>query len=195
MAKAFGVDQVWKVDVTERHASGAAKTVVATKQDGSTVTRTGGQIRTSLGLKSAYITGVSGGTVVEAPASTVPAPTAPVPVPEVAPETPAPPAADVKARTVSLLSPPAVTVTKGDKYAVVGVVRPAKADLNAWRQVNVNGEWKTLQKEQTTAKGRYRFAVPSAKGVGTLTYRVLIVRKKTVVGVSPEFSVTVQPRA
>lgn len=193
MAKAFGVDQVWKVDVTERHASGAAKTLVATRADGTTATRTGSQIRSALGLKSTYITGISGGSVVEAPVTTVPAPAPPAVVP--APEAPPVPESTVKSRTVSLLSPTAVTVTKGQKYTVVGIVRPAKADLNTWRQVNVNGEWKTLQKGETTAKGRYRFVIPKAKGEGTLTYRVLIVRKKTVVGVSPEFAVTVQPRA
>ncbi len=100
----------------------------------------------------------------------------------------------MKARTVSLLSPAAVTVAKGAPYKVVGIVRPAKPGLHAWRQVSVNGEWKTLQKGTTTKKGRYAFAIAKAKGVGTQSYRVLIVRKKTVVGVSPEFSVTVQPR-
>ena len=193
MAAAFGTGEVWKVDVTERYASGAAKTLTASLPDGTTVTRTGSQLRSALGLKSIYLTAISGGTVVDSPVS----PAAPAPAPVAPVETPAPaaPAApEVKARTVSLLSPAAVTVAKGAPYKVVGIVRPAKPGLHAWRQVSVNGEWKTLQKGTTTKKGRYAFAIAKAKGVGTQSYRVLIVRKKTVVGVSPEFSVTVQPR-
>lgn len=200
MAAAFGVDQVWRVDVTERFASGAAKTVTATKSDGTTVTRTGSQLRSAFGLKSIYLTSVSGGTVVPSPADSVtfPAPQEPAPVPAATPSTPAAPAEpaapEVKARTVSLLSAPAVTVRKGNAYKVVGIVRPGKAKLHTWRQVSSNGEWRTVQTGRTNAKGHYRFVVPHAKGVGTLTYRVLVVRKKTVVGVSPEFTVTVQPK-
>ncbi len=191
MASAFGGGTVTRVDVTERYASGGAKTVTATKQDGTTATRTGSQLRTALGLKSIYVNSISGGSVVGAPAASVPAP-APTTVPEVAPEQPVAPT--VKSRTVSLLSPATVSVKKGGRYKVAGVVRPAKSGLKVWRQVNVNGEWKTVQKSTTTKKGRYGFVIGKAKGVGTLTYRVLVVRKKAVVGVSPEFVVTVKPK-
>jgi hypothetical protein len=92
---------------------------------------------------------------------------------------------------VSLLSPAAVTVSPGGKYKVVGVVRPAKAKLKAQRQKLVNGQWVTVGKDRTSAKGRYRFVVKKAKPSAAGTYRVLVVRKGAVVGVSPEFTVGV----
>jgi SpoIID/LytB domain protein len=179
LAAAFGVPEAWNVEITERHASGAVKTVAVTKGDGTKVTRTGAQ------LQSAFVSAVSGvgGVGVPAPA---PAPgPAPAPAPAPASES------GVKQRTVSLLSPAAVTVSPGGKYKVVGVVRPAKAKLKAQRQKLVNGQWVTVGKDRTSAKGRYRFVVKKAKPSAAGTYRVLVVRKGAVVGVSPEFTVGV----
>ena len=52
----------------------------------------------------------------------------------------------------------------------------------------------TTQKTRTTAKGRYRFVVKHAGKAGAITtYRVLVVKKGTVVGVSAEFTVAVGP--
>ena len=184
MAKAFGVGQVWKVDITERYVSGAVKTATATLSDGTTVSRSGSALQSAFGLKSKYVTSVGGNGGAAAP---VPAP-APGPAPAPAP---APAPSTVKQRTVSLLSAPAITVSSGGTYKVVGVVRPAKAKLKAWRQKNVNGEWVTVDKDRTSAKGRYRFVVKRAKPSAAGTYRVLVVRKGAVVGVSAEFTVAV----
>ena len=68
-------------------------------------------------------------------------------------------------------------------------MRPAKKGLKAWRQLLVNGEWQTTAKTRTTKKGRYKFVVKKARPKAVGTYRILVVRKKTVVGVSPEFTV------
>ena len=97
-------------------------------------------------------------------------------------------------RQVSLLTPLAITEGTGRRYKVVGVVRPAKAGLATWRQVLVDGVWKTKQRTRTNEKGRYRFVVKSPGDPGqTRTYRVLVVKKGNVVGVSAEFTVTAQP--
>ena len=183
MAQAFGVAEVWKVDITERYVSGAVKTAAATLADGSVITRTGSKLQRALGLKSTFYS-ADGSSVTPAPAPG-PAP-APAPAPEPAPTT------TVKQRTVSLLSPAAITVKKGARYKVVGIVRPAKKGLKAWRQALVDGEWVTKAKTRTTTKGRYRFVVKKARPKAVGTYRVLVVRKKSVVGVSSEFTVALR---
>ncbi len=60
MAQAFGVGEVFKVEIVDRDPSGVAKTVQATFADGSTVTRSGNQLRNALGLKSSYINAING---------------------------------------------------------------------------------------------------------------------------------------
>jgi hypothetical protein len=81
----------------------------------------------------------------------------------------------------------------GRAYAVKGVVRPAKRNLAVWRQVFLKEQWKTVQSTRTNAKGHYRFVVKKARHAGTTrTFRVLVVRKGSVVGVSPAFTVTVR---
>ncbi len=193
MAKAFGLGWVARVEVTERFASGAAKTVTATAADGTTVTRTGSQFQGALSLKSMFVNSISGNVGAALPAA-VPAPApapAPAPVPSAVPA-PAPVVA-VQQRRVSLLTPIAITTKHGHRYKVVGVVRPAKSGLKTWRQVLVNGVWTTVQKTKTNDKGRYRFVVKkSGKSGSATTYRVLVVKKKAVVGVSAEFTVTVR---
>lgn len=188
MAKAFGLGSVAKVDVTERFVSGAVKTVTATAADGTTVARTGAQFQGALRLKSMFVTSISGNVGAALP---TPAPVpAPVPPPTA---TPAPaPAATVQQRRVSLLTPTAISVKKGHTYKVVGIVRPAKAGLKTWRQVLNDGVWTTTAKSRTNAKGRYRFVIKNAGKAGTKSYRILVVRKKTVVGVSAEFTVEVR---
>lgn len=187
MARVFGLDAVTKVDVTERFVSGAVKTVTATAPDGATVARTGAQFQGALRLKSMFVTSISGNV-----GAALPAP-GPVPTPAPPPvATPAPapePVVNVQQRRVSLLTPVAISVKKGHKYKVVGIVRPAKAGLKTWRQVLKDGVWTTMAKTRTNAKGRYRFVITNAGKAGTKSYRVLIVRKKTVVGVSAEFTV------
>ena len=190
MAQAFGVGAVVRVDITERFVSGAIKRVQATAADGSVITRTGNQFQGALRLKSSFITSISGNVGAPLPAP-VPAP-APGPAPAPAPAPAPDPTQGITQRTVSLLTPTAVTVSSGARYKVVGVVRPAKAGLKAWRQVLVDGQWKTKQATRTTAKGRYRFVVADPGKPGSVkAYRVLVVKRGVVVGVSPEFMVTV----
>lgn len=189
MAALFGAPAVTSVDVVARDASGAVKAVSATLPDGQTVSRTGPQFANGLKLKSRYVNTIDGKVGPPLPASDVAAP-APAPEQPPAGDVP-PPAAEPSAdqRTVSLLTPAEVTVRKGKRYKVVGVVRPAQAKLKAWRQKFVKGEWKTVAKERTNRKGRYRFVIKDAGKKATGTFRVLVVRKKDVVGVSPEFTV------
>jgi SpoIID/LytB domain protein len=198
MASAFGIPAVAKVVVAERFPSGAPKTIVATTPDGATVTRSGGALQSSLALKSSYITTIDGNIGVPLPAvDPATAPGAP------APDAPADPSAvpadpnaapadgasvDVQQRTVSLLTPTTITAGK-KKYKVAGVVRPSKAGLKVWRQMLVKKKWQTVEKTVTNAKGHYRFQV-TAKSSPPGTYRVLVVKKRAVVGVSPEYTVT-----
>ncbi|MBK9738003.1 MAG: SpoIID/LytB domain-containing protein [Actinobacteria bacterium] len=196
MAKVFGVGAVVKVEVTERLTSGAIRTVSGTAADGSVVTRSGGQFQSALGLRSYYVLTIGGAPGAPLPgAAPAPAPAAPAPAPVAVPApAPAPaPVPTVTPRVVSLLTPSAVTTKAGKRYKVVGVVRPAKARLQAWRQSLVDGQWKTMQTTTTSAKGRYRFVIKKAKRPGTTgTFRVLVVKKGAVVGVSPQFTVTVR---
>jgi SpoIID/LytB domain protein len=182
MAKAFGVGGVWKLDVTERHASGAVKTIQATLGDGSVVIRTGSAVRTALGLKSTYINSVNG------IAGSAGAP------PAVAPPEGGSDGEPVAAseRQVRLLSPTATEVKAGKSYSVRAKVTPKKKDLKVWRQELINGEWKTVAKGKTNKKGQVSFSVRKAWPPGTTTTnRLVVVRKKAPIGMSQDISVTV----
>lgn len=195
MAAAFGVPAVQSVDVAERHVSGAVKVVQATLPDGSVVRRTGPQWASALKLKSRYVSTIDGrvGAALPVPAAT-PAPTPPPPPTEVPPaEVPAPAVPDPDQPTVSLLTPMTLTVGKGEDFTVVGRVRPAKGGLKAQRQKLVGEQWKTVDVDRTSDRGRYRFVIRDAGRKAPGTYRVLVLRKKAVVGVSPQFVVTVKP--
>ena len=189
MAQVFGVPVVRTLAIADRYTSGAAKTLAVTTGDGSTVTLSGPKFQSAFGLKSRHLTGIE---YLGAPAADpvpAPTPTAAPPAPDPAPA-PAP-EPSVRQRTVSLLTPTALAVKPGAKYKVVGVVRPAKAKLKAWRQRLVDGQWVTVDKDRTSNKGRYRFVMKKTTPKASGTYRVLVVRKKSVVGVSPEFTVAV----
>lgn len=193
MAAAFGVPAVASVDVVERNPSGAVKAVQATTPEGAVVRRTGPQWATALKLRSRYVRTIDGKVGPALPAEVAPSPpAAPVPAPAPAPAapTPPPPAPTTNQATVSLLTPAAVTVGKGQRYKVVGVVRPAKGNLRVQRQKLVGDAWKTLETDTTNAKGRYRFVIRDAGRKAPGTFRILVLRKGTVLGVSPEFGVT-----
>jgi len=195
MAAAFGVPAVSSVDVSERDASGAVRRVSAQLPDGSVVTRTGPQWATALNLRSRYVNTVDGKVGVPLPAVAVPsAPVVEVPPVEVPPAETAPPAPTVMQRTVSLLTPGAIEVKKGKRYKVVGVVRPGRKKLKVWRQKLVGADWKTVERTRTNAKGRYRFVVKDAGRKAAGTFRILVVKKNEVAGVSPEFAVTIRAR-
>jgi len=157
------------------------------------VRRTGPQWASALKLKSRYISTIDGrvGAPMPVPAD-VPAPTPPAPPAEVPPAE-VPPAAtpDPDQPTVSLLTPEALTIGRGDNFSVVGRVRPAKGGLKAQRQKLVGEQWKTVDVDRTSDRGRYRFVIRDAGRKAPGTYRVLVVRKNAVVGVSPQFVVTV----
>lgn len=193
MAAAFGVPAISSVVVSARDTSGAVKSVMGTTPEGATIALSGPRWATALKLRSRYVNAIDGNPGVALPTTgQVPAPTVAAPPAEVPADVPAAEAPTVLQRTVSLLSPNAVTVKKGTAYRVVGVVRPGKARLKVWRQKLVGTEWRTVGKDRTNAKGRYRFVVRDAGRKATGTFRVLVVKKKEVVGVSPDFTVTLR---
>jgi SpoIID/LytB domain protein len=197
MARIFGLGTVAKVEITDRYPSGAVRTVTATGVDGATSARSGTQFQNALGLRSSYVLTISGAGGPALPGA-APAPeTAPAgaagPVPAAAPAPAPAPTTAVRQRTVSLLTPTVMTRKVGHRYKVVGVVRPAKARLAAWRQVYYKNAWVTVQKARTSSKGRYVFVIREARFAGsTRTFRVLIIKKGIVVGVSPQFTVAVR---
>jgi SpoIID/LytB domain protein len=190
MASLFGLGVVTKVEITERATSGALKSVTATGSDGSTVTKSGSSFSSALGLRSTYVLTINGagGPPVPnaAPAAGTPV-TAPVTTPAPAPAAPTGP--KVRPRVVSLTMAVAITAKMGAHYRVAGVVRPAKAGLKVWRQVLAKGAWRTVQRSRTDAKGHFKFMAPQTAKAGVRAYRVLVVRRGVVVGVSPQFTV------
>lgn len=183
MAGAFGVGEVWKVEVTERDPSGVAKTVQATLADGSTVVRSGGQLRSALGLKSAYINAINGSAG----------------VPVAAPQAPAQPAAPAQPsvayeRQVSMLTPADRQVKALKSFLIKAKVTPKRKGLRVWFQRLENGEWVTFKKKRTKKNGRVAYRVEGAWPPNTTQeYRVLVVRKKQPIGVGETFRVSVVP--
>jgi stage II sporulation protein D len=193
MAQVFGIGAIAKLAVSQRYVSGAVQAVTATAPDGSVTTISGTRFANGLGLKSKYVNAINGDAGVPLPSATPAPPATPAPAaPAPAPATPAVPVSNVKARTVSLLTPVTVTRKAGGTYKVVGVVRPAKKGLKAWRQRLVGETWTTVGKDATNPKGRYRFVKLTVTPKSSGTYRVLVVRKGVVVGVSPTFTVGVK---
>lgn len=183
MAQAFGVGDVWKIEVVDRDPSGVAKTVQATLADGSTVTRTGNQLRNSLGLKSAYINSIDGSAGV------------PVTTPQ-APASPSAPAAPTVTyeRQVTMLTPADQTVKALKGFTLRAKVSPKRKGLRVWFQRLDNGEWVTIKKKRTTKKGRVAYRVAQAWPPNTTTeYRVVVVRKKQPIGVGEPIRVNVVP--
>ena len=74
------------------------------------------------------------------------------------------------------------------------MVRPGQKKLKVWRQKLVGADWKTVERTRTNAKGRYRFVVKDAGRKAAGTFRILVVKKNEVAGVSPEFAVTIKAR-
>jgi SpoIID/LytB domain protein len=181
-AKAFGVAAVWGLNVTERHASGAVKTIAATNADNTSVTRTGGQMRSLFGLKSSFVTAIDGNAGV--PVNTPAAPGDAVAVP----------GATASERSVLISTQPTATQPAGKPFAVKAKVTPAKKGLKTWFQQQVNGEWKTIAKKKTSKKGNVNYRVKEAwPPSSTLLYRIVSVKKKAIVGTSSELSIGVVP--
>jgi hypothetical protein len=98
----------------------------------------------------------------------------------------------VKARSVALVTPIKIEAAAGKPFAITAKVRPFASGLMVWRQALVNGEWVTVDKARTKAKGKVTFKVKRAAPAGaTYTYRLVVVDKAQAAGVSPEFTVVV----
>jgi hypothetical protein len=163
------------------------KTIAATNLDNTSVTRTGGQMRTLFGLKSSFVTAIDGNVGVQV---NTPAP------PENAPVSPEVMASE---RSVLISTKPTATQPAGKPFAVKAKVTPSKKGFKTWLQQQVNGEWKTIAKKKTAKKGRVSYRVKEAwPPSSTLLYRVVTVKKKAIVGASTELSVgvvsSVKPR-
>lgn len=187
LAKAFGVGEVFRLVVLERTGAGAARVVQATLGDGSTVTRTGSQLRSALGLRSAHINAINGeGT------GAPPPPQAPAP-----PAQPAPPAeasSEGPVGAVTLRIRPGLTPKRGRALVVRGKVKAGGRHV-IQRQQLVEGQWQTVQTTRSKKNGRYRMRTAKVRPVGAnFTYRVVALKKKQVVGVSRQLTVTVHPK-
>jgi ribosomal protein L23 len=98
----------------------------------------------------------------------------------------------VKHRSVALVTPARIDAPAGKPFTITAKVRPFRSGLLVWRQALVNGEWTTVDKARTQAKGRVTFRVKRAAPAGaTYTYRLVVVDKAQAAGVSPEFTVVV----
>lgn len=181
VSRAFGVNGVWALNITERHVSGAVKTIAATLADNTIVTRTGGQMRTAFALKSTFVNSVDGN--VGVPVAT--------PTPPAVPPTPP---ATASERSVVLATQSKSDQPAGKPFTVKARVEPAKKGLNTWLQQQVAGEWKTIAKKKTLKGGKVTYRVKEAwPPSSTQMYRIVTTKKKNIVGASTELSVGVIP--
>jgi SpoIID/LytB domain protein len=191
MAKAFQAPAVWKIEVTQRLTSGAVGEVRATMGDGTTRALNGEQLRSALGLKSAYVTSIDGASGVAAPLSNSGAGAV---TGQPQPEAESAAATDLR---VTLRIGPTTTPKAGSKLIFRGKVRP-KADakgVRVERQRLIDGVWTTVAKTRTNAKGRYRFRVKQAVPAGSVfEYRIVVVRKGQIIAISDEVSVEIRGR-
>ena len=183
MARAFGVGEVNKVEIVNRDPSGVARTVQATLADGSTVTRSGNQLRNALRLKSSFINAVNGSAGV--PISTPQAPSAPA--------APAQPTVSYE-RQVQMLTPVDRQVKALSPFTIRAKVSPQRKGLRVWFQRLDGGEWVTFKKKRTRANGNVTHRIKQAWPPNTTQeYRVVVVRKKQPIGVGENFRVAVVP--
>ena len=186
MSRAFGVGEVFKLDILDRHPSGVPRTVQATLADGSTATRTGSQLRGALGLKSAYITSINGSS--GAPIAAPQAPSTPA-------ATPVPAAPTIAyERQVRMLTPVDREVKAMQPFAIRAKVTPRRAGMRVWFQRLDAGQWATIGKQRTEKNGNVALTVTEAWPPNTTQeYRVVVVRKKQPIGVGETFRVSVVP--
>jgi hypothetical protein len=80
----------------------------------------------------------------------------------------------------------------GSKVVIKARVLPKKKGLTVWRQAFVNGEWVTVDKAKTDARGAVSFRIKKATPAGaSYTYRLVVIDRKQAAGASPEITVTV----
>jgi SpoIID/LytB domain protein len=182
VAQAFGVSGVWALNVTERHGSGAVKTIAATLADNTIVTKSGGEMRTALGLKSSFVNSIDGNVGVAVNTPQAPA-AVPAPVPAPAGE-----------RSVVIITASKADQPAGKPFVVKGRVTPSKKGLNTQLQQQVAGEWKVIAKKKTIKGGRVTYRVKEAWPPNTTQlYRIVTTKKKNIVGASAELSIGVVP--
>jgi SpoIID/LytB domain protein len=175
-AKAFGVPGVWKLDVTERFSSGAAKTVTATLQDGSQKSIGASAFRSAFGLKSTYVTAIDGSTGAGNGAPATAAPASPVAV----------------ASTITMKIGP-MKPRVGSSVRFTGLVKPQAKGLVVERQMLVNGAWVLKAKTKTKKGGAYTFTIKKAVPEGArYSYRVVVYRAGVIVGTSAEKIVVIR---
>ncbi len=193
-AKAFGVTDVWKLAVSDRLSSGAAKTLTATLKDGSQRTMSATQARTNFGLKSTYISAIdgAGGASSGTPSNIPPGQASPG-----GESTADNPVASVGGIRVTMKIGPTLRPRAGTSLTFVGRVRPKKGakGLIVERQMLVNGAWVVKDRTRTNKAGRYTFRVKKATPAGaTYSYRVVVMQKGDVVASSEEQQITVRPK-
>ncbi len=195
-AKAFGVADIWKLAVSDRLSSGAAKTLTATLQDGSQRTMPATQARTNFGLKSTYISAIdgAGGASGGAPAASPEPSSQPSSGSESTAEDPV---ASVGGVRVTMKVGPTLRPRAGSAVKFVGRVKPKKGakGLIVERQMLVNGQWVVKDRTRTNKAGRYSFRIKKAVPAGaTYSYRVVVMQKGAVVASSEEKQITVRPK-
>lgn len=184
-AKAFGVPGVWKLDVSERYAGGAAKTVTATLQDGTQKSISGSAFRSALGLKSQYVTAIDG-QAGAAPAAPGAAPAADAAAPPAA----APSSASTVSMKLSTSKP-----REGRSIRFTGQVSPKTKGLVVERQMMVNGQWTVKAKTTTNRKGKYSFTIKKAVPAGaSYTYRVVVYANGAPIATGPEKLVNIRKK-
>lgn len=98
----------------------------------------------------------------------------------------------VAPRTVRLKTPQNVSAPLGSKVVIKARVLPKKKGLTVWRQAFVNGEWVTVDRAKTDARGGVSFRIKKATPAGaSYTYRLVVIDRKQAAGASPEIIVTV----
>ncbi len=145
----FGVGDIMTIDVTKAMESGAAKEVTARSLDGLRSSLSASSLRSTLSMRSTYITAITEQDVA-----------GDVPLPKGGVTLRANPKGDVKDGTVVTLS---------------GQIKNPSPGMVVLRQVQVNGgEWQDRNSVVATADGRFALSV-SVTGVGnTYVWRVIV---------------------
>jgi len=170
MEQIVGVDDLMRLRPSARwFEGGTIRSFVAVGLLGETSPITAAQLRSTFGLRSAYITSVRGLSGV---------PVAPL------------------ERTVTLSVVPAVP-KEGDTVTFTGTVAPQGVGITVIRQVRYFGQtaWVERARAVTNSSGSFTFTVPNIASAGdTYSWRVVAVSGSTILGTSPVTTVTVGPR-
>lgn len=193
-AGAFGVPAVAKLSVTERVASGAAKTVTATLPDGGQRSITAPAFTSAFGMKSRYLTAIDGDPGAPSPGAPVAATPAATPAPTPA-ATPVATPTPVVTGSVTMRIGPTKKPVEGSSLKFSGQVTPKTKGITIERQMLVNGQWVVKAKAKTKKQGTYSFTIKKAVPAGAnYVYRVVAYANGQVLASSPEKTVRVVAR-